>query len=167
MKYGAGTNSGGDFAGLALDGPGGDVYHDSIVSGATKLFRIGDHVDPQTGDLQGPTRDGIKDRMARPAPSGCPGNEKDDIFRANPDGSYSIRPQCVSSGRIMIIPIVDQISNPELSTILGFAFMYLKGYSMSGGHMQVIGHFMEFVTELPNSYYAAPAGDATAIKLLE
>jgi Flp pilus assembly protein TadG len=171
LKYGAGTNSGGDFGAVVLDGSGGSNYRNDVASGSNLWFKKGDKIDAQTGNMVGPTGQGISDRFAQPAPSGCSGNSASDVLKTNSDGSVTVKPGCEASPRIIVIPVVDQINNPQKSTILGFAFFYLSGQSSSssgGGQAQVSGQFVKFVTELPNSYYTGTTGNnSTAAKLVE
>ena len=169
MKYGAGTNSGGDFGGLAIDGTGSSNYRDGIGHGSTTPLKKGDQIEAQTGNMQGPTNQGIDDRFALPAPGTCAGNARDQVLKTNPDGSVSIRSGCESSPRIIVVPVVDRIENPAKSTVLGFAYMYLTGSSTNGGHSQVTGEFVKFVSELPNGIYQGPPGanDAIAMKLIQ
>jgi Flp pilus assembly protein TadG len=170
MKYGAGTNSGGDFGALAIDGTGSSLYRSGIGQGSNTPIKKGDLLEAQTGDMQGPTKQGIDDRFSLPAPSGCPGNDRNQVLITNPDGSVSIRPGCESSPRIIVIPVVDKIENPAKSTVLGFSYMYLTGSSNQGGHSQVTGEFVKFVTELANGVYQGAPGagsDAMAMMLVQ
>ncbi len=170
IKYGAGSNSGGDFGALALDGTGASIYRDTIKNGSTKSFKKGDKVDSETGNMNGPTKTGMEDRFALPPPSGCPGNSRNDVLLDNPDGSVSIRPGCEDSPRIGIIPVVDKIDNPQKSTILGFAYVYLSALPPGNGNNNSIHvEFVSFVTELPNSFYDGDidSNAAKTIKLME
>lgn len=167
LKYGAGSNSGGDFGSLSLGGSGASTYRDNIKYGSTETYKRGDKVNPETGNMVGPTKQGIQDRFGVAPPAGCPGNARNDVLIDNPDGSVSVRPGCESSARIVIIPVVDKIQNPQDSTILGFAFMYLTGYSNAGGSSQVTGEFVEFVTDLPGAVYDGSGEGATAMQLIE
>ena len=167
LKYGAGSSGGGDFGALAVDGTGASIYRDDIAYGADTLLKAGDLLNPQTGNMVGPTAAGVVDRFALPAPSGCPGNARNDVLKSNPDGSVTIRPGCEDSPRIIIIPVVNRIQNPLQSTILGFAFMYLTGITGNGGSQQVHGEFVQFMTELPNAVYAGFGGGARKDELVE
>ena len=172
IKYGAGSNSGGDFGAVAIDDVGANEYRDDIGHGSTKPIKVGDKLEPQTGNMVGPTGQGIDDRFAMPAPSGCAGNARDDVLTPynGTTGSVSIRPGCESSPRIIIVPVVDQIDNNsgQQSTVLGFAYLFLIGTS-GGGQGTVKVEFVKFVTELPNSVYtgAPDGGGAVALKMVQ
>jgi hypothetical protein len=171
LKSGAGSNAGGDFGALALDGPGADTYRDSIINGSTNTFSRGDRVNPQTGNVVGPTRQGMDARFSLPSPAGCPGHGRDQVLIDNPtNGTVSIRPNCEHSPRIVVIPVVDQINNPQQSEILGFAFMFLTGLHNVGGgqgHTEVYGEFVHFVSDLPGAEYNDTGHGASAIRLTE
>ncbi len=169
VKYGAGTNAGGDFGALALDGTGANIYRESIAKGSTKTFMKGQQVDAETGNMQGPTGQGLADRLALPAILPCPGNLRSQVLTTDPvSGASSITSGCESSPRIGIIPVVNKIDNPQKSTILGFAFVFIEGTSGSGGGSSVNVYFVKFVTILPNGVYTGTTSSgATAIKLVE
>ncbi|HET7738479.1 MAG TPA: pilus assembly protein TadG-related protein [Tepidiformaceae bacterium] len=168
LKDGA-PGEGGDFGGVVLDGTGADNYRNGIKNGSSKAFQVGDKIDSQTGNLTGPTWQGTQDRFAKPPPAGCPGNERNDVLIDNADGSVSIRPGCEESARIVLIPVIDKLDNPNKSTILGFAFLFVESVKNQGGHTNVTGEFVEFVTEIPGGIYtgAAKDGVATLSRLVE
>lgn len=168
IKYGAGSNARGDFGALVIDGPGANEYRDDIKYGSSRAVKKGDKLDAQTGNMSGPTQQAVNWRLALPAPPGCPGNERDQVLKQNEDGTVSIRPGCERSPRILVVPVVDRIENPLKSTVLGFAFLYLRGEAPgSGGESAVKVEFVRFVTELPNAVYEAESGDAWSIQLVE
>jgi hypothetical protein len=167
LKEGAGSNAGGDFGALSLGGSGGSTYASNIANGSPNSYKRGDKVPSETGNMVGPTKQGVADRFSVPPPPGCPSNNKSDVLKTNPDGSVSVNPACADSARIILIPVVDKIQNPQMSTILGFAFMYLTGYSNNGGHASVTGEFVQFVSEIPGGIYDGTGAGATSITLVE
>lgn len=167
IKYGAGTNSGGDFGALSLGGAGAAIYRDNIKKGSQQAYKAGDKVLSETGDMNGPTVQGINFRFNQPPPDTCPSNDKSDVLKENGDGSVSIAPGCENSPMIGVIPVVDKIQNPQMSTILGFAFVFLTGTTGHGGSMQVQVEFVKYVTELPTGVYSGSSTGATMIKLIE
>ena len=163
--------TGGDFGELALDGSGGSAYRAALENGSKTPYKKGDLVDTQTGNQVGPTLQGLQAHLAKPQPPGCGSGAMTDVMTKNPDGSWSIKPGCETSPNIWIIPVVNQFANPQKSTILGFAFMYVTAsdkQSGKNGHLVLTGQFIKFVTELPNAIYG-PGGSsgATALRLLE
>ena len=66
LKYGAPPElSPGNFGALAIDGNGAPPYEEAIVFGTKTLLHIGDWVDTKPGNMAGPTRDGVEDRVAQ------------------------------------------------------------------------------------------------------
>lgn len=169
LKYGAGVkpDGQGDFGALAIDATGASEYAESLSYGSNTMLRRGDTVGAQTGNMQGKTREGITNRLDTAPPVGCASNNRSDVLIDNPDGTVSIRPGCEHSPRLMVIPVVDQINNPEQSLILGFAFMFLTGTTNQGGDLQVSGEFVQFVTELPGAVYEGSGEGASALKLVD
>jgi hypothetical protein len=169
VKFGAGSNSGGDFGALALDGGGASVYRDAIANSSKNKYVKGQKVDPQTGNMQGPTGQGLNDRLGLAAPATCAGNDRDDVLQTMPDGTVAIRAGCENSPRIGIVPVVDQIDGggQTKSTILGFAFVFIVGESGSGGQTKVDLEFVTYVTEIPDSYYDGTGQGARIVKLIE
>ncbi len=168
LKFGAGSSSGGDFGALALGGSGASNYRKNIAQGSTDSFKVGQQVNSETGNMNGPTGQGITDRFNLPLPPYCQTNDRNQILKTV-NGKTSIVPGCETHPRIIIIPVVDKIDNPNKSTILGFAFMFLHGPTGSGGHTGVNTEFVNFVTEIPGGDYSGPvnAQSSTAIKLIE
>ena len=167
VKYGAGSSSGGDFGALSLGGTGASIYRANIANGSTQTFKRGDLVASETGNMVGPTGQGIGDRFALPAPSTCLGNARGQVLKSNTDGTVSIRPECAASPRIGLIPVVDQINNQQQSTILGFAFVYLSGSVGGGGNTQVNVEFVKFVTAIPRGVYTGTSGGASMVSLVQ
>lgn len=163
--------TGGDFGELALDGSGGSNYKDALENGSKTPYKKGDLVDTQTGNQVGPTLQGLQAHLAKPQPPGCGSGAMTDVMTKNPDGSWSIKPGCEMSPNIWVVPVVNQFANPQKSTILGFAFMYVTmadKQNGKNGHLVLSGQFIKFVTELPNAVYG-PGGSAgaTALRLVE
>ena len=65
--------------------------------------------------------------------------------------------------KIPVLYVANKIDNPNKSTILGFAYMFLTGTSNSGGHRQVHGEFISFTTELPGGNYEGFSGSGPKI----
>ncbi len=117
---------------------------------------------------QSSLRAGIADRLAIAPPSTCNTNDRNQILKTV-GGKTSIVSGCENHPRILIIPVVDKIDNPAVSTILGFAFMFLHGEAGGGGHTSVETEFVSFVTAIPGATYNGPANgsSSTAIMLVE
>lgn len=166
LKYGAGTNSGGDFGPLALDGTGASEYRDDIIHGSNAEFVAGQQVEVQTGNMQGPTAQGITDLLSSPQPATCQTDNRDEILKTTA-GKTSIVDGCEAHPRIIIIPVVDKIANPDKSTILGFAFMFLHGKVGGGGSSTIEAEFVTFVTAIPGGIYNGSGTGSTMIRMVE
>jgi Flp pilus assembly protein TadG len=169
LKGGANSGgAGGDFGALGIAGTGANLFRETVANGYEGTVFVGDQIIPQTGNQSGPTTQGLGDRMLMPPPEGCPSNERDDVLITHPDGSVTVREECAESMRIIIIPIVDQIDNPQYSTVLGFAFMYVYGVSGSGGNTTVFGEYVSFTSEIPGAVYQGFSGGGPIVgKLIE
>jgi Flp pilus assembly protein TadG len=62
---GSSASNGGNFLALAIDGAGASVYRDTIVNGAQSPLEYGSTVSTETGNMVGPTIQGLSDRLAR------------------------------------------------------------------------------------------------------
>jgi Flp pilus assembly protein TadG len=68
IKIGSGTASGnyhGNFGALALGGTGASVFRDNIKYGSDVSIQVGDWVTTETGNMVGPTKQGISYRYTR------------------------------------------------------------------------------------------------------
>lgn len=160
--------TGGDFGELALDGSGGNDYRNALANGSTKPYKAGDQVDTQTGNQVGPTIQGLQEHLAKTPPPGC-GTQAQSLT-TDGNGKTSIKPGCEGDPHIWIVPVVNQFNNPQKSTIIGFAFMWVDGVQTKGGHMQLSGKFITFVTALKGGNYSGSAsgsGSATAVRLVQ
>ena len=109
---------------------------------------------------------GLRDRLNRAPPQGCPGNEITDVLTTNEQGTVTVVEGCEQSARLIVIPVVDQIANPELSEILGFAILFLTGQSNQGGHLNLHAQFVTLVSPLVGGNYGGGGGnDSTAVVL--
>lgn len=169
IKYGAGGGQAqGDFGALALDATGVSTYKDAIVNGSQKKYSIGDEVEAQTGNFGTNTKNALNDRLNNAAPAGCA--TKSDVMTWDPNSqSYSINPDCYGHPRLGLVPVVDKINNPEKSTIISFAFIWIEGVTnLPGGQQSVQVQFLTLVGNIPNAYYEGDGtGDAKTVKLVE
>lgn len=63
LKVNSGNQNNGNFLALSLDGRGANEYRNDIINGCETSVAIGDLVDTQTGNMVGPTRQGIEERI--------------------------------------------------------------------------------------------------------
>ncbi len=164
IKYDANNPTTGNFAPLAIDGPGSSTYEDSIVSGSTTSacgLSQPTCADPtqqtQTGNLVGGTRDGIKYRLNNTSQS-C--DEFDEVLIPDGNGSYRVNGACnpwtegSDSLRLVLIPVVESFCNGACTvTILyftGFFLDDLKNNECTGNSCEISGTFVKTVFDPTN-----------------
>lgn len=129
LKEGAGTGYRGNFAALALGASGSPIYQNNIKYGYKETLRIGQMVPTEPGNMSGPTAEGVDYRMA-----------------LDPDATFETAEK--SSGRIVIVPIIDSLGvNGRSSEVLivGFAAFFLEGVGGRGTDNYVTGRFLQMV----------------------
>jgi len=179
LKYDADGGENGNFGAIRIDGPGAQTYETSVKHGSTAYACAegtpncspgacpgtypescaetapecdGPDCTPQTGNLIGPTRDGVDHRM-NGASAQC--DSFGETFSGpNDSGVYRLNPGCNpwlpggSGGtRVIIIPVVDDFGSgaSDPATITGFALVYLEGYDAgkcSGNSCEIKGRFV-------------------------
>jgi hypothetical protein len=135
IKFGSGGGGSGDYGALRLyGGSGANIYRNAVNNGSADIYRIGDRITPESGNMSGPTSQGLSDRLAREPTAGCGDGAGQDtfseVFTVGTGGIYHLN--CPDSPRVMVIPIVDQLAYPSQSTITNFVLMYLED-SPGGG----------------------------------
>lgn len=122
----------GQYAPLALGGPGASIYTDNISYGYNGLIKVGDVLPVETGNMIGPTRKGIQDRV-----EGC---------------HHS--PPCTISGyqegcpRILVVPLGYNSPEPGSNgrfTVTGFAAFLVSDVPNNGNQGDVCGTFIRYV----------------------
>ena len=134
------TQSGpGNFLALALGGAGANTYRTNLERGYNGTINCGDMVTTQTGNLVGPSGQGIDERITL-------GQTTD------PNGSASNAP--AYDPRRVIVPLVDAtgISGNSQVPVNGFAALWVD--NTSGNNNTVVATFLEM---LPNCSVGGPA----------
>jgi hypothetical protein len=142
LKFGSGSSdtSGtpyqGWFGPLRLSGNGAKDYTTDLANGYSGSFYIGQIVDIETGNMSGPTKQGVTERLARD--TRVPRNTFDNYDRNAPE--------------IIFVPIVE-IINRSLETvnqvkIVGFTAFFLEGVEGNGIDSVISGRFIK--TLVPN-----------------
>ena len=152
LKEGAGDGYSGNYGAIALGGTGSDRYRDNIKYGYDSVLRLGDYIKTETGNMTGPTGDGIRYLV--------------DECDHYPKCTYNnYEPNCP---RLIAIPVVNTLDVNGRSSIVvvGFAAFFIEGYTDEGGHSEIKGRFIETIIN-------AELGDAAtdyglrSIKLIE
>lgn len=125
----AGEADVGNFGALALSGPGADHYEEDLHNGSQSEISVGDILDTQTGNLVGPTIQGLEDRMA-----------------ACSDGSvtyYNYPPDCP---RVVLVPVYKPIGNShqlKQVEVVGFASFFIESVGDPNEGAEVVGRFIQ------------------------
>jgi len=136
LKYGSqpvddvpGGHHGGNFGALALGGSGANNYRMNLQYGYEGILRVGDYIDTETGNMVGPTGDGVRARLNHPDAAKC-------TF-------VNAGPHCP---QYLIVPIISEFTSGGRHTvqILGFAAFFLEEYHAQGAYKgAVVGRFIK------------------------
>ncbi len=116
----------GNFHALALGLPGANSYRQNVEYGYQGWISVGDMIDTEPGNMDGPTADGIQ-------------------YRLNLDPYSTFENFVPSSSRVILIPIVDsfEINGRKVVRVEGFASFFLEDYNMSSD--EIVGRFFQRV----------------------
>lgn len=126
LKLAGGSGEHGNFHALALGGRGARNYEEKLARGWEQVLRVGDHLETEPGNMSGPTRRAIEERLARARP----GETFEDFAPDSP--------------RLLLVPVVDfsAVHGRDEVTVLGFAYFFLEDYTGQGSDCWVYGRFV-------------------------
>lgn len=132
LKEGAGGGTSGNYGLLALGGTGSRVVENNIISGYDNSLQVGDYVDTEPGNKNGPVSSSVQSLI--------------DSCRHTPRCTYqSYQPDCP---RIITVVIVDtlDVSGRKQVRIDGFASFFLEDVDQdAAGHTEIKGRFIKNV----------------------
>ncbi len=120
------------FGALDLTGGGGGAneYRDTVKTGYSGTIQIGDVIDIETGNMAGPTCDGVEWRVAQ-------------CTHTPPCTWDNFNPECK---RLIYVPVVETYAESggrRSVKVVGFAAFFLKGVEgQQGSNGNVIGYFV-------------------------
>jgi hypothetical protein len=127
LKVDSSDNMSGSFGILALGGPGARTYEENLRTGYQQDLKVGDVVNTQTGNVAGPTRTAVQERV-----NNCP-ETTESIFSRN-------------CSRVILILVYKRLQpdNQKLESvqITGFAYFYIS-QPMSGTDDSISGYFIK------------------------
>ena len=132
LKAGGGGGNTGNYGALALGGGGASTYRSNLTNGYnTQLMQIGNDIETETGNMDGPTFDGIKAIL------------DSDIHEHGEDLSQ-LELDCP---RLIKIPVIDSLSIEGRSTvrIVGFAAFFLDNVAKVNGKTEITGRFLRSI----------------------
>lgn len=141
LKFGSGVNTSGTgyegwFGPLRLTGNGAKDYTTDLADGYNGAFSIGQIVDIENGNMSGPTKKGVGDRLDRD--TRVPRNTFDNYDRDAPEIIY-----------VPIIEVINQSTDTVIQVkIVGFAAFFLEGVAGNGTESIISGRFIK--TLVPN-----------------
>lgn len=124
LKEGGGNGNSGNYKALALDGTGASEYENNIKYGCESFLNYEQWVSTETGNMVGPTRDGIS-------------------YLINQDPTATLSTVQDGSPRIVTVPLINtlDVNGRGEVQIVGFAVFFIE--SFQGG--EVKGYFMKEV----------------------
>jgi Flp pilus assembly protein TadG len=135
----------GNWGALALGGNGGNTYRNNLENGYSGTVNIGDYVTTETGQLTGPTKQGIDYRMTE-------GVSVDPSIPAGQTISSSTS-YSLSDPRVVEVPVVNwgNINGKSEVQVLGFAMMWLVSTDGKSVNAQFIQQVAADNTPDPNA----------------
>jgi Flp pilus assembly protein TadG len=152
------NGSQGNYNPIRIDGSGASVYSATIVNGSSQPLSVGQWVNPEPGNMVGPTRDAITTRLA--------GDNRtfSQLVQTDSSGRHQIVDR--TSRRIVIIPFVTNFVNGNSSPVrvTGFGLFYMEGL---GSGASVWGNFIDAF--IPNGQFTAynPSLGAQRVRLTQ
>ncbi|MGJ9384758.1 pilus assembly protein TadG-related protein [Salipaludibacillus sp. CF4.18] len=147
LKVDAGDSTEGNFGVLALEGPGAKNYEETLKSGFDEELRIGDVINTQTGNIDGPTQRSMNHRI-----ESCPSND----------------PLDRDCSRVMLVIVYEptEPTQPLRSVrITGFAYFYVANDKVVDSTIE--GRFIKRAGADSTGEENSPDYGAYAIKLSE
>jgi hypothetical protein len=136
LKFSAGGSQQGNFGALALGGTGAAKYRSNLQNGYQGWLEVGMEIDTESGDMTGPTRQGLADRYNA------------DVSNMKCRSIDTVDRSCQ---RLLYIPIIDSldVNGSKPVKIIGFAAFYLMEI-VNGSQVEVKGQFIR--TVLPGEW---------------
>lgn len=144
VKYSAGGGSQGDYGALSIQNPrcagnnGANLYRCNIREGAT--VQIGIRYPTEPGNMRGPTRQGLQDRLDA-TDADCDTFEEvfqrvGDSWRFRSDDCNPWSEAGQGSKRVVLIPVISDDDDPGRSevTVLGFAVAFIESFDCPTGN---------------------------------
>ncbi|RKD28854.1 hypothetical protein BET03_06990 [Thermohalobacter berrensis] len=126
LKEGAGDGYNGNYGAVALGGTGSNIFRNNVKYGYKGKLKVGDLIDTETGNMSGPTLEGI-DFILQVDYSTFDNFSRDSL-------------------RLWTIPVVDTLAvdGRKEVKVVGFAEFFVEGAVENNGKAEIIGRFIEF-----------------------
>ncbi len=177
LKYGGGSGEQGWYGALDITrtppfpdpgaanrvipgGGGASDYRDSLSAGVSFELKVGDRLYEESGNMSGPTRQGLEERLRN-----CPVHGAS-CWTNTPDWRTA-GDRCA---RFVIIPVLRALNprgNEPDYVIAGFAAFYIEGQPGSGNDCAISGRFIRITLPLDSDPAAGAGYGLTGVKLTE
>ncbi|GAX91531.1 TadE/TadG family type IV pilus assembly protein [Effusibacillus lacus] len=120
----------GNFVALQMPGPGASDYREDLKNGYQETISIGDILDTKHGNMVGPTKQAIEDRMAR-----CPYH-----------GSASCYDYPKDCPLVVLVPVYKPIGDGtrvDQVQVVGFASFFIERIGSTNEGVEIIGRFIQ------------------------
>ncbi|MGZ3618874.1 MAG: pilus assembly protein TadG-related protein [Candidatus Binataceae bacterium] len=136
----------GNWGRLALGGSGADQFLNNLINGYQGSINVGGTVNAETGQVNGPTSQGVDDRV----------NTGMAINGAVANPTLATVP--AYDPRLVAVPLVDFTGATGTSTtvpVMGFALMWLDSYTSKGANKTLNAYFLGTVpvTSVPSTVH--------------
>lgn len=168
LKLGSGNNDTlplgqihGNFQAMAFDGGGASEYRDNIKNGSSQAIVIGNYYSTETGNMTGPTRQGVQSRIGSDSHSFFDGQ----VIGVDEYGKYYVIDE--NCPRVILVPMVytfDGSTGREDLQIIKFSVFFLESYDSNNS--VVVGRFVDYIQTINNSDAAAYTGGVKIIRLV-
>lgn len=136
LKHAPPEGESGWYGPVRLDSQGASTYEAALTHGNTVPLSVGQILEIESGNMSGPTKRGLANRLA--SDTRVPGNTFEDHDSNAP--------------QIVYIPIVEVISrdNSSIQTvkILGFAAFFIENLTQNGNDCFITGRFLQTIVSL-------------------
>ncbi|SHI69308.1 pilus assembly protein TadG-related protein [Desulfofundulus thermosubterraneus] len=141
-------------------GTGARDYEDNLGRGVSFNLKVGDRLYEKTGNMSGPTRDGLEERL-----KACPVHGAS-CWSSPPDW----RTSSSDCARFVIIPVLRYLNprgNEPDFEIVGFAAFFIEGQPGSGNDCVINGRFLKTTLSLECDPAAGTGYGLTGVKLTD
>lgn len=154
----------GQFQGMAFDGPGAAEYRDNIINGCEQWVEIGQWYPTQTGNVAGPTRQGISTRIAGDSNTFHPPDSE--IIGVDTNGKFYVMNW--GCPRVVVIPLIREMVNPSQDVeVIDFAIFFIEELKWNdpvyGNGPTVLGRFVDYGIDVT---YGGTTGYSEGIKVI-
>ena len=133
LKEGAGSGQTGNYGAVSLGGTGATRYMENLKYGYDEVIRIGDYIKTETGNMSGPTQEGITYLVGQ-----CDHYPKCTYLKYVPN-----------CPRLVTIPVVNtlDVDGKKPIVAVGFASFFIEDYIDNDGHSQIAGRFIQTIID--------------------